>query len=110
MTSSSSAPSTASADMEAALQQLRTSKGTTGFKGIINSKPGTDKPYQARLYDKNKKAQRFIPGLYESAEAAARAAVKFIRDGCSWTESDGSRQKRGEVSRYTSCSHTRLSI
>ena len=82
-------------DMEAELEQLRTSKGTTGFKGIIKSKPGTEKPYQgyqARVYDNNKKAQRPIPGLYESAEAAARAAVKFMRDGCPRTDSDGCRR------------------
>lgn len=85
-------------DDEMELQQLRTSRGTTGFKGVIIAKPDTDKPYQARVYDEHKKAQRTIPGLYESAEAAARAAVKFMRDGCPWTQSDGSRQKRGEVS------------
>ena len=47
-------------EMEAELQQLRTSKGTTGFKGVIKTKkePGVDKPYQARVYDKNKQAQR----------------------------------------------------
>ena len=69
-------------DMEVVLQKLRTSNGTTGFKGVINAKPNTEKPFQARVYDKDKKAQRPIPGLYCSAEEAARAAIKFIADGC----------------------------
>ena len=85
--------------MEAELELLRTTTGSTGFKGVIQVKPdGTAKPYQARVYDKVKKAQRPIPGLYVSAEEAARAAVKFVRDGCPWPETAANRQRRGEVS------------
>ena len=100
-------------ETEAELQKLRTSKGTTGFKGVIKAKkePGVAKPDQARVYDKNKKAQRPIPGLYESAEAAARAAVKFMRGGCQWPDSDGCRQKRGEVSRmHVPCTRIYLTV
>ena len=103
--------------MEAELQELRTTKGKTGFKGIIVAKPGTAKPYQARVDDVvTGQKQRPIPGLFKDAEEAARAVIMFVRNGCQWPEKNADRRKRNEVccsalpflirasvSPYTSC-------
>ena len=72
--------------MDAELQKLRTAS-TTGFKGVINAKPGKNKPYQARVDDVvNGKKQRPIPGLFATAEEAACAAIIFVRNGSQWPE------------------------
>ena len=42
--------------------------------------------------------QRPIPGLYKTAEEAARAAVRFVLNGSKWPEKKTDRQARGEVS------------
>ena len=48
----------------------------TGYAGVIEAKPGKPKPFQARMYCMEKKAQRALPGLYETAEEAARVLAK----------------------------------
>jgi len=55
----------------------------TGYAGIIEAKPGKAKPYQARMYCREKKMQRALPGLYETAEEAAHTLAKAKRDSFS---------------------------
>ena len=77
-------------DMEAELQELRTTKGKTGFKGIIVAKPGTAKPYLARVDDVvTGQKQRPIPGLFKDAEEAARSGGKLPVCGSRGTERSG---------------------
>ena len=79
------------------LEELCKPDSKTGYKGVIEAKPGKPKPFQARAYDDENKRQRAIPGLYATAEAAARALVEFVNGDCPWPERAGDRRKRGEV-------------
>ena len=85
--------------------ELVRASNKTGFKDIIMAKPNGKKPYQARMWDKSTSKQRALPGLYETAEQAARALAVAKRDGYEWA-TDSKRRKRGEVRlRCVSCSH-----
>jgi hypothetical protein len=67
----------------------------TGYAGVIEAKPGKSKPFQARMYCMEKKAQRALPGLYETAEEAARVLAKAKRDGFTWDAPPAERAARG---------------
>lgn len=71
----------------------------TGYAGVIEAKPGKAKPYQARMYCMEKKMQRALPGLYETAEEAARALAKAKRDGFTWSAPPAERAARGTKER-----------
>ena len=55
---------------------LETANNETGFKNVIKVK----ERYQARLYDKVKQTQRSLPGLFDTAEEAAKYRALVIRD------------------------------
>ena len=76
--------------------ELVRASNKSGFKDIIVAKPNGKKPYQARMWDKATQKQRALPGLYETAEQAARALAVAKRDGFEW-DTDSDRRKRGQV-------------
>ena len=55
---------------------LETADNETGFKNVIKVK----ERYQARLYDKVKQTQRHLPGLFDTAEEAAKYRALVMRD------------------------------
>ena len=55
---------------------LETADNETGYKNVIKVK----ERYQARLYDKAKQTQRSLPGLFDTAEEAAKYRALVIRD------------------------------
>ena len=71
----------------------------TGYAGIIEAKPGRPKPFQARMYCKEQKKQRPLPGLYETAEEAACVLAKAKRDGFTWDVPPAARAARGTKER-----------
>lgn len=55
---------------------LETANNETGYKNVIKVK----ERYQARLYDKVKQTQRHLPGLFDTAEEAAKYRALVMRD------------------------------
>ena len=89
---------TAACDVDAELAKLRNPSCATGFRNVIIVKAGTAKPYQARTKCLSTgRPQRAIPGLFGTAEEAARALVQFVHDGSVWPDSIYERAKRGTV-------------